>query len=422
MCSDISHKAQLDNLANKMHNIISDACKSTFSIKKKPSLSPFSWSDNLKKLRDKSKWWHWLWIQAGKPLSGHIYSIMKSTRSLYHREIKRVKFEETQRRYCSLVRHAKNPNKFYQKMRIISGNNKAKFVPAINGKTGSEAANEFARDLTNFQNVTLDESAVRDLNFKLLFPTSHLISPANISDAISRLSSNKPDVNNINSSVIKLLGPQFISFLTRLVNSLLIHNHIPVILTKSTLHPILKNGKKNVSDTSSYRLIAIISVFVKILDYVTLSCSIVFLKLTIANLDTNLAILPNMLDFCFVKPFNTISIPTTKTFLPVSWMLRPLTVSIIQRPLTVSTILSFLVIYLFVVFPLYLSAFIELCMPPLPLSFSGIMLFPLVYTFVLVFCKVGFPHPSFFFAILISFIIAFVSLVSAATFVIYLLV
>ena len=271
MCSDSSHKDQLDNLANKMHNIISDACKSTFSTKKKPSPSPFSWSDNLKKLRDNSKWWHWLWLQAGKPLSGHIYSIMKSTRSLYHREIKRVKFEETQRRYCSLVRHAKNPNKIYQKMRMISGNNKAKFIPAINGKTGSEAANEFARDLTNFQNVTLDEFAVRELNLKLLFPTSYLISPANISDAIIRLSSNKPDVNNISSSVIKLLGPQFIFFLTRLFNSLLIHNHIPVILTKSTLHPILKNNKKNVSDTSSYRLIAIISVFVKILDYVTLS-------------------------------------------------------------------------------------------------------------------------------------------------------
>ena len=47
---------------------------------------------------DDSKWWHWLWTQAGKPTDGSVYHIMKITRVKYHREIKKRKFDERERK------------------------------------------------------------------------------------------------------------------------------------------------------------------------------------------------------------------------------------------------------------------------------------------------------------------------------------
>ena len=97
------------------------------------------------------------------------------------------------------------------------------------------------------------------------------ISTSQVIEAIDKISKDKVDVNNVNASVIELLGHNFIVVLTSLYNSFLTHSFFPNILKNSTFRPIPKHGKKKVSEVASYRFISIISVFLKILDYIVLS-------------------------------------------------------------------------------------------------------------------------------------------------------
>jgi hypothetical protein len=45
---------------------------------------------------------------------------------------------------------------------------------------------------------------------------------------------------------------------------------LPLLLSSSNLHPLLKSGKTDVSSISSYRMIAIIPAFIKVFDYIIL--------------------------------------------------------------------------------------------------------------------------------------------------------
>ena len=195
---------------------------------------------------------------------------MKTTRLKYHKEIKKRKFEERERKYLKLLDYAKDNRKFFKNIKQINGKT-SNFTPSIANQSGLEAANVFAQELANNQNSTVDQYDYDQLMSRLSCESSFSISSSKVIDAVGKISKSKVDVNNISSSVIKLLGNNFIVVLTSLYNSFLTHSFFPDILKNSTFHPIPKHGKKNVSEVSSYRFIAIISVFLKILDYIVLS-------------------------------------------------------------------------------------------------------------------------------------------------------
>ena len=39
--------------------------------------------------------WHWIWLDAGKPMNGYVYTIMKRTRHQYHYAIRCAKRNNT---------------------------------------------------------------------------------------------------------------------------------------------------------------------------------------------------------------------------------------------------------------------------------------------------------------------------------------
>ena len=38
------------------------------------------WTDPVKPKRDRSVFWHWMWLESSKPNTGLVYQIMKRTR------------------------------------------------------------------------------------------------------------------------------------------------------------------------------------------------------------------------------------------------------------------------------------------------------------------------------------------------------
>ena len=51
------------------------------------------WDREIENARNKSLLWHFIWKQSEKPVSGHIYSIMKKCRSPYHYFLRLLKKE-----------------------------------------------------------------------------------------------------------------------------------------------------------------------------------------------------------------------------------------------------------------------------------------------------------------------------------------
>jgi hypothetical protein len=52
------------------------------------------WNDSNRPLREKSIFWHNLWIEAGRPRSGASANVMRLTRSKYHHAVRNASKNE----------------------------------------------------------------------------------------------------------------------------------------------------------------------------------------------------------------------------------------------------------------------------------------------------------------------------------------
>ena len=83
-CTNVLHRRFIEVYC---HSIIKSCIKaSSVSI---PLVRPNvqrvpGWTEHVKEERDRSLFWHWIWLEAGKPFKGFIYEIMKRTRHRYH--------------------------------------------------------------------------------------------------------------------------------------------------------------------------------------------------------------------------------------------------------------------------------------------------------------------------------------------------
>jgi hypothetical protein len=275
-CCDPDHLAEIENAFLFCHDSILDGCSNFFS-RTTTSERAVSWRQHWTEyhtsLRDSSLWWHWLWATSNKPLVGVVYENMKSTKLIYHRAIKQLKADYEETKMKQLLHLTNDSRRFFKKVKEFNGPQQNISV-TVNGKCGAAAANEFADDATKCPIPAADPE--QDLLFSHRMAQcesnpEHLFTVNDIASAVYKLRPSTIDPNGISSTVLKHLGPNFISYLTSILNSLIIHGINPRILSKSVLTPLLKANKRAVSNVSSYRLIASVPVFLKVFDYAVLN-------------------------------------------------------------------------------------------------------------------------------------------------------
>ena len=54
------------------------------------------WNEQVKSYQERSLFWHWIWLEVGKPMKGYVYNIMKQTRHQYHYGIRCAKRNNTE--------------------------------------------------------------------------------------------------------------------------------------------------------------------------------------------------------------------------------------------------------------------------------------------------------------------------------------
>ena len=202
-CRDVTHFQAISLYAASLSNACIDAAVTTLprTCNKHTRGRIPGWSDVIQPLRDKSLFWHHLWLDCDRPKTGAVADSMRRTRAAYHYAIRRVKKDEElfvrERIATNLLNN--NERNFWKEIKRIRSNK-----TGTNGTIdGLNDANSIARlfafkykDLYTsvpYNSVELQD-IIKDLNVSLGDPTctsDHLFSINDIKQAVSKLKPHK---------------------------------------------------------------------------------------------------------------------------------------------------------------------------------------------------------------------------------------
>ena len=287
-CVDQCHRDQIDLYAYSIMEIISNAVNNNIPLSKvegdKSNLSapPVpGWSEFVKPYRDDALFWKGVWLSAGKPMNCELHSLMKRTRNKYHYAIRKVRKQE------SIIRknnfHAEilegNVNNIFEKIKLSRGNGPSA-AKTVNGVSGSDNIAGLFHDIySKIYNTYDDKAEVLDLLDKINDDITESdsidldrINSSLMTDVINKLKFGKGDATyNWGSDALKHgvheLAPHFVN----LFRAFLVHGHISEFFTFCALVPLVKNAKNSKFTSDNYRLIAISSIMLKILDHIILN-------------------------------------------------------------------------------------------------------------------------------------------------------
>jgi len=116
-CDNAMHSIDLNRYSNNITGACISAAYSTIPIacnRQKSKIVP-GWSEQVKPLRGKSLFWHWMWVDSGRPRTGVVADTdtMRRTRAAYHYAVRAVKKDEdmiTRQRFADAVLDADHRN------------------------------------------------------------------------------------------------------------------------------------------------------------------------------------------------------------------------------------------------------------------------------------------------------------------------
>ena len=113
-CQDPSHRACLHKYINELSEACLTAAKHTLpytSLRSTKGRIP-GWSEHVEPARQKSLFWHEIWVNCDRPRSGTVANIMRKTRASYHYAIRLVRKRENEiinKHFAQTVERLKRP-------------------------------------------------------------------------------------------------------------------------------------------------------------------------------------------------------------------------------------------------------------------------------------------------------------------------
>ena len=254
-----------------------NAANETLPATRRRCTKPF-WKELAEPLRIDSLFWHSIWIQCGRPPSGQVAMIRRSTRTKYHRMVKLLHKNEKQNIYKRMA-EALETNKsrdLWKEVQCIKRNTKCvpHTIDSVSGKYNiAELFASKYKDLFNSScedTTTLDdiELLIQDESEKEQFLPFTI---ADINQAIAFIKPNKSDGNlGLNSNHMKHSGNSLRVHLTLLINMCFRNGIMPYDLLISTIISIPKDLRQSLCNSDNYRGISLVSSINKMFDVLIL--------------------------------------------------------------------------------------------------------------------------------------------------------
>ena len=283
-CNCVEHRRELDLYATKLMQAISTAVHQNIphsNPSSAPRASVPGWNEFVKPFREDSLFWHSVWISAGRPQNTELHKIMKNTRNKYHYAIRLVKKEDSEIRKNNFLEKCLN-GKINDILKHIksSRKNKSGLAKNMDGVSGSEnIASHFKNIYEGIYNQHKSTDKVHEILLNLnscIVDQDRVelnkISETLIVDIISNLHSNKSDSShNWSTDALKIGVNVLASHFSNLFRAFFSHGYVSELFLDCSLIPIVKDQNSSKTKSDNYRLIAISSLFLKIMDYIVLT-------------------------------------------------------------------------------------------------------------------------------------------------------
>ena len=278
-CSNLNHFQAVSSYAASISSACIDAAAATIprTCNKHTSGRIPGWSEVIQPLRDKSLFWHRLWLDCDRPRTGAVADSMRRTRAAYHYAIRRVKKDEESFIRDRIANNLLNNNErnFWTEIKRIRCNK-----TGTNGSIdGLNDANSIARlfackykklyTSVPYNNDELQD-IIKDLNASLCDPSctsDHLFSINDIKQAVSKLKPHKNEgCSELTSDHLINANDDFLCHVAFLFSAIVVHGSVPDGFLSCTIRPVPKGHNTNKSDSTNFRGIALSSLYGKILD------------------------------------------------------------------------------------------------------------------------------------------------------------
>lgn len=286
-CDCLEHRDQIDTYAFQIMESISCAVNNNIPFSKSNASSGTTnnspmpgWSDYVKPFRDDAFFWHSVWKSAGRPQNCNLHVVMKSTRNKYHFAIRKVRKHESLLRKNKFLEDCLSGkiNNIFDKIKSSRNNNcsSAKMVDGVSGQENiASLFKDIYKDIYNKHTGGVELlNFLDDLNRNIQgtdLSAIDKITDSLISNIILKLQSGKNDVvYNWGSDALKHGVNVLSSHFKNLFKCFLVHGHISHFFLFCALVPIVKNTNESKFSSENYRLIAISSMILKILDHIIL--------------------------------------------------------------------------------------------------------------------------------------------------------
>lgn len=239
------------------------------------------WSDHVKPFKERSIFWHDIWIDNGKPREGIVANLMRKARADYRKAVKYIKRNQdilsADRMANALIQNNNRP--FWSEVRKSLG--KKYSVPSIidDADTDEGICNVFTNKYSDlYSSVPYNRCEMDRLKFSLnkdyidnccngLCTSDHDVTPNDVEIAVKRLKPHKVDgkFETYSDNIINCCDSMY-THLSHMFNCMLSHNIVPDDMLLSTIIPIPKSRKKSLNESGNYRSIALSSIIGKVLD------------------------------------------------------------------------------------------------------------------------------------------------------------
>ena len=282
-CSQAAHLNALQEYTQSITNACITAAANTIPRTcTRPNTGRIpGWSEHVRPLRERSMFWHRMWLDCGRPRTGVVSESMRRTRAAYHYALRRIRKDEEDivRERTADAMLLNNSRDFWLEVKRIRGN-KACISRTIDGQTedhnivrmfAAKYRDLFSRVPCSAEEMRAVENRVSALLDEACFDQNCVVTVEEVASAVSRLKTHKSEGGSeLMSDHIINAGCDLAVHIACLLTTIIVHGVAPTTFSIGTLVSIPKGRNPNTSKSENFRGIALSSILGKVFDNIIL--------------------------------------------------------------------------------------------------------------------------------------------------------
>ena len=271
-CRDETHRVDLNRFYDSIMQAMQDAGAeiSSHNVVHNNQRGRPGWNDHTNELHEAARNCFLMWRDAGKPMQGPVFDMMKSSRARFKYSMRYLKQHESQLRKDALANKLLQgkPEEFWKDVRLMS-NCRTPLPCSIDGVSGDRDITDLWK--THFEQLFNCIEDVGDVTFSTEYSREISVSSGEVEQAIKRLCLKKScGLDGIYAEHIKHCSRRIFPLMAMCLSGLFVHGFLPDAMLSVVLVPIIKDKCGKINSRDNYRPVALASATSKIVEMILL--------------------------------------------------------------------------------------------------------------------------------------------------------